>query len=163
MSAPSASHYRLGSLRFDGDPSKKSESLFVAIQAFGRPSSCVENGAPDTFATWAEIGLRGEFNTLGGVPAGKDQSGCAWPRWVQADHYDLLDHRWHTDKGIAAGSSVARLKAFYPSATQHGSDYWLSTRPTPWAGPHARLGLLIAHTAAGRVAGLELSLQAEGD
>lgn len=163
VAAPSPSHYRLGMLRFDGNPYKKSQSLFTAIQAFGRPSSCVENIAPETFATWAEIGLRGQFDTLGGVPAGKNQSGCAWPRWVHPDHYDLLDRRWHTDRGIAAGSSVAHLQALYPSATKHGSDYWLSTRPAPWAGPHARLGLLIAHTAAGRVTGLELSLQAQGE
>jgi hypothetical protein len=164
VAAPSAAHYRLGALRFDGELYPEAQSLDTAIRAFGRPSSCVEHGPPDTIATWKALGLRGEFTTLGGIPHnGKPQSGCVQPDYVRPDHYDLYGRRWHTDLGVGHGSSVTHLKMLYPAATRYGSDYWLSTRPAPWYGPHARTGLLIAHTHNGRVTGLELSLQAEGE
>ena len=165
VAASSPAHYRLGSLRFDGDPFRqvRKQTLRTAIRAFGTPSSCKVGVVLDV-AAWSSLGLRGFFTTFGGYPNnGKPRNACAQPAWVYPDHYDLYGSLWHTARGIGKGSTLAQLLNRYPDAERHGSDYWLSTRPTPWGGPHSHWGLLIAHTSNGRVSGLELSLQAQGE
>lgn len=143
-------------------------SLQDAIAAFGAPSVCA-NVAEDV--RWPSLGITGNFTTLGGFPPGVPQNGCLSPKWVQPDHYILVG-RWKTPLGLKIGDTVARLMELYPSAQRHGfragagargTGYWLTRRATPWNGPNAYFGRLIAMTRAGRVSGFYVSLQAEGE
>jgi hypothetical protein len=113
-----------------------------AVAAYGSPSALRREGTTCT-GRWPGSSLSLGFLSFEANP-------CASGIVVRAV---ATDRRWHTNRGLRIGHSIARLRALYPRATAHRDGWWLVTRHAcAEVGGQAFPGLL-ARTAQRRVAG----------
>jgi hypothetical protein len=117
-----------------------------ALAAYGRPSALRREGTTCT-GRWPGASLSLAFLSFEANP-------CSSGIVVRAV---ATNRRWHTNRGLRIGNSIARLRALYPRATAHRDGWWLVTRHAcAEVGGQAFPGLL-ARTAHRRVAGFVVS------
>jgi hypothetical protein len=113
-----------------------------AAAAYGRPSALRRAGTTCT-GRWPGASLSLGFLSFEANP-------CASGIAVRAV---ATNRRWHTNRGLRIGHSIARLRTLYPRATAHRDGWWLVTRHAcAEVGGQSFPGLL-ARTAHRRVAG----------
>jgi len=111
---------------------RTSSDLGHAIHAFGKPSSRhhVTSYKTQCHVAWRKLKLRIEFVNYGGSDACTKHGG-------QAQSFSIgYEKRWRTSRHLRVGQSVKRLKHRYRHARRHGSEYWLKTGYSPFAGGH---------------------------
>ena len=160
---------RLGPFRVHSNP-----SYAGAIAAFGDATSCrlVRGSATWAVTTWANLQLRAELVTYGGMPAG--ETGCTAPDAIHISTLRVSGQQWYTSLGLRVGQPVARLKRLYPRATAtrpvgrwYGRGYWLVTHRTVCLGVcdtrYVTAPRLVAEVRNGRVSAFVLVVGAQGE
>ena len=131
---------------------KKNGTLGGLEAAFGKPGRLTPTQDGCT-ALWGSIGLRVSlYNLAGGNP-------CK-PKTGFHSTSVMTGKRWSTNKGLRIGDAVARLKALYPKAKLHGSQYWLVPRFTQATGSYPGLA---ANVVAGKVSAFQVIWGAGGE
>jgi hypothetical protein len=101
----------LGTLRVGTGTLAQARTLYGAPSAIRpRQQTCA--------VRWPAAGLFVSFLEFSGDP-------CASGGAVYAV---ATGRRWHTDRGLRIGDTVARLRALYPRAKAHRDGWWLITR-----------------------------------
>jgi len=143
-------------------------SLAGAIAAFGAPSRCTKVSGLPGFASveWRGLGLRAVFGTygLGGTRP------CQAVHAVRLDNARASSAEWQTGRGLRVGDSVAKLRKLYPQAFLRTyprgippvRGWWLVVR-TGRVPELYRFPVLLATVRGGRVTGLAVTVEAEGD
>ena len=166
----SASFQRLGDYRVSDEPTYQG-----AIDGLGAPSGCrLVNGNPTSAtATWRTLGVRMNLVTFGGMPSGK--TGCTAPKLIQVSTIRVTGKRWYTSRSLRVGDSVTRLRGLYPTARTtsgvrgwYSRGYWLVTRRSRCLGDCGdvvweTVPVLVAETAAGKVASIVFVVGAQGE
>ena len=167
----SGDSYRIGPYSLDLTHSHNATPA-GAEAALGHDDTCRVT-AYASIATWQQLGVSGNFETLGAFgrngkvdPHG---TGCEYRAQVQPDSMSVNGPRWDTVRGLRVGDSVGRLYRLYPQATYHSGfgpergGWWLQTAtllPFPGAPP---MGSLIAYVSGGKVVALGVHIGAEGE
>ena len=146
-SGPRAQH-RIGGYLVARDPGR---SYPAAVKAFGLPSARAPGGAGSCTVRWQGLGLAMTFSSSEPAPCASSRLGRSV--WFGATASGV---RWRTDRGLAVGDSLARLRRLYPQA-------YLRARPSPAAwilvwirGEVGPTVYLQATLRSGRVTALEL-------
>lgn len=135
-----------------GPWSMTSPNLAGATRAFGRPTSCRENGRTPAVARWARLGLTAYFQSLP-----RNSKRCADPvAWVV-----MTGRRFVTEAGLRVGDSRARLRQLYPAATLNNGFWWLTTAFDGLSG--SDFPSVYASVRQGRVIALAAGIWAGGD
>ena len=143
-------------------------SLAAAIVAFGTPSRCTKVSGLPSFASveWRGRGLRAVFGTYG---SGGTRP-CRAVHAVRLDNARASSKEWRTGRGLRVGDSVAKLHHLYPQAFLRTyprgippvRGWWLVVR-TGRVPELYRFPVLLATVRGGRVTGLVVTVEAEGD
>ena len=131
---------------------KKNGTLGGLQAAFGKPGRITPN-QEGCAALWGSIGLRVSlYNLAGGNP-------CK-PKTGYFSTAQMTGSRWRTDRGLAVGATLARLKQLYPKAKRHGEQWWLVPRFTQATGSYPGLAAMIV---AGMVSAFQVIYGAGGE
>jgi hypothetical protein len=155
---------RIASFESANDP-----TLTGAIGALGVPSSCGRVPGFRSFAsvTWRQLRLRMVFGTYGPVPP---RGPCAAAGRIVLDSAFATGRRWRTGRGLRVGDPLAKLRRLYPRAYRKRflrgirpvDGWWLVVRLSRVPDRHL-VPTLLATARGGRVTGLVVTVQLEGD
>jgi hypothetical protein len=120
----------------------------ASAAAFGPATDCHALPGKKSRATWSPLGIVAQFIGAPGTP-------CTDSSQMLLQTLTTSGKRWKTSTGLAVGDPVAKLKRLYPSATVHGSNYWLVKADRPSS--HA---LFWATVRRGRVTAFSIALRA---
>lgn len=131
---------------------KKNGTLGGLQAAFGKPGRLTP-GQDGCTALWGSIGLRVSLYNL----AGKNPCKPATGYFSTAV---MTGSRWKTNKGLAVGATLAKLKQLYPNAKRHSDSWWLVPRFTQATGSYPGLSAMIA---GGKVVSFQVIFGAGGE
>jgi hypothetical protein len=132
-----------GAANLGGWPLRRG-SLSVGAARLGPPARLVR-AARVCLARWPALGAAVQLAADGPDPC----DGTATARWAR-----LAGSAWRTQRGLAPGDSVARMKRLYPAARLRGGRWWLVSGRE--AGRRAPVPRLRAEVRSGRVRALWL-------
>ena len=138
----------------DFKPSRN-PTLGAALDAYGVPNFRQRVSGTSCRVGWNGPGVKILVANFGG-------GGACRPARGRAQTARAFGDRWRTAKGLRVGQSLARLRAMYPAATQHGRVWWLVTAQSPIGTPH-RYPVLAAAVRGGTVRSFALQILAAGD
>ena len=96
----------------------------AATAAFGPAGACRALPGKKSSATWPSPGVGGQFVAgRGGV--------CLDASRMLLQTLTTTGKRWRTSAGLGVGDTVAKLERLYPTASVHGSVYWLVKTDRP--------------------------------
>ncbi len=126
-----------------------------AVYALGTPSHVKNPDIPGCAATWANLGLKIQFESFGGGQS------CADGR---AQSAVVKGHRgrvtWRTQRGLRVGDSYRKLKRLYPNARRKPGARVIVYQREPAIGDGSIIIAVLRHH---RVASFRLWLGGAGD